>query len=410
VLARRLASLLSLTVIACGARSSLVVSTSDAAHLDTTDAGSAACSDCVPGSCRAAVDEIIAPAFANNDTASITVGADGNVYVLVESPTPAYEGDVFVRRGPDHWEQVDRAATATGALAIDPSGAAPSIFAGAGPYVLVSYDGAFHTEVETRVSVVPRSAMLPTDQSVSSSNVWLDSRGVVHLVTDASTGRTPGPPLYFTYDRDGAHLQMPGPAGAASSGGRLALGRDEVAWATWIEVPMGPRLPRAMRAFRSDTGATESVAMLNGGPIGIVVAGTQPVIVATDETAPLVAFSRDASASWQRSELVGAAGIDACPACTIELRSVTMVARDASALVLFAGIEHASDGTATTHFFATTPSAPSGHAAVVFSHVGAAIEGARAVLGACGQIHLAYDERDATDSVVRAHYALLGAQ
>ncbi len=386
--------LVAMLLASCGARTAVH------ANGDASTPAATVCAPCSADACDVLVDETIAPAFAGNDTASIALGEGGRLFVLLEEPTAAYQASIYERVAPGSWQRIDGGVAATGALAIDPPPWAPSAL---GPYACVLYDGAYHSLLEATAA---HTFPVLTDESVSSPNVWRDSVGTVHFVSEGGTGHGPTPPTYFTFDGT-FHATPLSRTDARADGGRLALGARDVAWLAWTEPSSSTASPSELFAWRSDTQTRESVGVVHAGvgPIAVAdVAGADaPAIVFSDPPAMLLALARrDPSGAWPRTELV----TDCETPCALDMRTVTMVASGPHLVVLYATTTRGpGDARTTTLFRADGASAPT----IVFTHPAADIVGVRAIADASCHLHVAYDEIDATNGVTSTRYVLLGA-
>jgi hypothetical protein len=398
---------MSLLLAACGARSDLEHPAPTDAAVPAPDAGGVCSLVCGGAICKVLTDEVIAPAFANNDTATITLDASGTPAVLVEEPTPAYRGQI-ARRTAGGWSITELPAPlATGALAI---GATGSLAA-------VAYDGAFASSllIETG-SALAVVAAVPTDETISSPNVVRDASGTLHILADGNTGRSPAPPTYFTYD--GAfHVHDVGARKGNTAGGKLALSAAGVPWVSWYETTGSGTAPHVLRVWRGDTSAVETpTTSVGGGPTAIgftrVGGAESAMILANDPAgAQLAAYTRAADGTWTRSVVVGDAGIPGCDSvCAVELRSVVILPSSDGARVLVAATTRAKDGSRTTHLAISPVDRAIATSDFVLTHANAEIQGARAIVDACGQVHVAYVEYDAIAGTASARYALLGAR
>lgn len=379
----------------CGARTA-VHPTGDASAPAAT-----VCAPCSADACSVLADETIAPAFAGNDTASIALGERGRLFVLLEEPTAAYQASIYERVAPGSWQRLDGGTAATGALAIDPPPWAPAAL---GPYEGVLYDGAYHSELQ---STAAHTFVVPTEEIVSSPNVWRDSVGTVHFVSEGGTGHGPTPPTYFTFDGT-FHTTLIADVDTRTTGGTLALGARDVAWIAWSELSSSTAFPRELFAWRSDTRTNESVGVVHAGVGPIAVADVHgadaPAIVISDPPGmPLALARRDPSGAWPRTEIVTGCETP----CALDMRTVTMVASGPHLVVLYATTTRGPGDARTTTLFRTDgETAPT----VVFTHPAADIVGVRAIADASCHLHVAYDEIDATNGVTSTHYALLGAR
>jgi hypothetical protein len=386
------------------------VGASDAGTTDAgpaIDAGACGAGLCGGGTCSATIDEDVWPAMSNNDTASIALDANGRPAMLVELPSPTYEAVLSRRVGPGAW-RTTRLPTpaATGSLARGVPG----------PIALVAYDGAFGSTLwsEGGDSVV-LTGTIPTDESFRASSLWRDARGVIHMLGDGGSGRSPMPPTYFRYD--GAfHGVTLGASTARTSGGRIALSDSGIAWASWVELGASAADPHRVHVWRGDTGSDDTAASVSGGAVSMVVRTAptgeeQPVLLLWDPPAtPLSAAVRSPSGTWSRHTLVDDMGPLACHGgCTLDPRSAVLVTRGGEVRVLFAA--NRTEPTGASALLLIMPVDGTVDAAETnFTHTGMRITGVQAIVDDCGTIHVAYEEGPTGTEGQHARYLALGAR